>query len=121
MASQSSSSQLSDCLASILFCFTLEDHSILAVTDIRSVTMSGPENRSLRELLTGAQTEDQRREIYNSLTQPILQSVSQHLHSYFQQLYSVVPMQQDGEQVSELPFVSIACIDLSSPKFSHQA
>lgn len=61
--------------------------------------MSGTETHSLRELITNAQTDEQRRQIYLSLTQPILQAVSQHLHSYFEQLYRMVPMQQDEEQV----------------------
>ena len=61
--------------------------------------MSGPEDRSLRELMTGNQTEEQRRQIYAALTRPIVLALVEHLQSYLQQLYRVTPRQQGSEQV----------------------
>ena len=60
--------------------------------------MSGPEDRSLRELMTSSQTDEQRRQIYLTLTQPILAAVTDHLQAYFQHLYRVAPPRQPGEE-----------------------
>jgi len=72
-----------------------------------AVPMSGPENRSLRELMTSSQTDEQRRQIYLTLTQPILAAVTDHLQAYFQHLYRVTAPRQPGEEQ--------VCFDLCCP------
>ena len=70
------------------------------MTDTLSVTMAGPQIQEMRELMTMHQTEEQRREIYLALTQPILQAMEHNLQSYFQQMYGIIPLQRGEDQVS---------------------
>lgn len=64
--------------------------------------MAGPEDRSMRELMTSPQTDEQRRGIYTALVEPVLSGLMHHLQSYLQQVYRVIPRQQGSDQVKHL-------------------